>query len=243
MLEELLNTNGYNKIEMKAMFGHVSSDPTVTGFSDKFHKSIMTLNDEIVNGKPLLEFFPQFSRAKTANIHTYTFSTKGYVPNDLYVPFADKLESTLVELHTLGHSYDGIVIGGKAFDDNLIQVLKDAEEFGVPWTNDSGNRFLSTSTSDEVAEHFIKMSEDEIVSGAKKAVKLEIVSKKGIYVDDISRYGTNLLEGAPNNTGPVQLEVLMNRTAEYNVVNYFPETMFLDDGTEIEVLRFILEEI
>ena len=73
--------------------------------------------------------------------------------------------------------------------------------------------YMSTSKQESVAEGFVELTEQWANGGEKVAVIQRVISKTGVYIDDISDWGKNLGNVRHPNANPkvkVQEEVLLN---------------------------------
>jgi hypothetical protein len=101
------------------------------------------------------------------------------------------------------------VFSGKTYslaDFNTIFVNGIGKE--VPFTG-----FVSSSKLESVAEGFVDLSKQWVNSPDKVAVIRRIISKEGVYIDDISDWGKNLGKARHSNEPiaiQIQEEVLMN---------------------------------
>lgn len=81
-------------------------------------------------------------------------------------------------------------------------------------TEHTYNGYMSTSKSESVAEGFIDLTKQWVSDGGEKiAVIQRVISKNGVYIDDISDWGKNLGKINHPTANPkvqIQEEVLLN---------------------------------
>jgi hypothetical protein len=126
------------------------------------------------------------------------------------------------------------VYSGKTFDKNYF----DATFIGGTGKEISYTSFVSSSLDESVAEGFIKLTAQHAGEGKKVAVIQRIISKTGVYIDDLSDWGSNLGRIRHADMPPnvqIQKEVLMNPGRFRQKSEPIP---IMENGTQVTIDGF-----
>lgn len=169
----------------------------------------------------LLNNIPEILQEEVIAFHRYTvssFSMNGHLNAGQQLvgfeaEFRSLLRSGINQLQNSARKHVGNLFRGQSLPENLI-----LEKYVLPFQQGqvlggpvyvTENAFLSTTRSNQIADNFIQQS---LTRGGddhtKRHVLFHINSKTGVYIDDVSNYGTNFCAANPSCTG-IQEEVLM----------------------------------
>jgi len=163
----------------------------------------------------------------TVNNFELTIASYGNGYTSVQQSWVNLIESGLNKMRST-KSFTGTVYRGSNLTSDHLQPFINA------WQSASKNitipPFQSTSKLENIADDFINFN----TSVNKTEVMFEIQSKSGVYIDDISDYGKNLV----NTRHPGRLaqeEVILNKNGSYRIDNL--STITKSDGT----IRYIIE--
>ena len=163
----------------------------------------------------------------TVNNFELTIASYGNGYSSVQNSWINLLESGLNKMRPT-KGFTGLVYRGSNLTADHLQPFINA------WQSTSKNitipPFQSASKLESIADDFINFN----TSVNKTEVMFEIQSKSGVYIDDISDYGKNLV----NSRHPGRLaqeEVILNKNGVYRIDNL--STITRSDGT----IRYIIE--
>jgi hypothetical protein len=182
----------------------------------------------------LMQYSAGASIDEVSAIHRYTvnnFELTSAAYNGGYSTvqqsWVNLIESGLNKMRST-KSFTGTVYRGSNLTSEHLQLFLDA------WQTTSKNitipPFQSTSKLESIADDFINFN----TAANKTEVMFEIQSKTGIYIDDISDYGKNLVDS--RHSGRLaQEEVILYKNGKFRIDNL--STITKSDGT----IRYIIE--
>ncbi len=181
-----------------------------------------------------------------AAIHTYTYNGDVVLKSmrnenetiidavvfDAYQTKVYGLMNTgMTKLRLTSRLNSGYVIRGRTFKLQDFETLFKSGQTNVPLKG-----VVSTTTERAVAEHFLPKSGNHLPSPKVKVI-MKIKSKKGVYVDDLSEYGVNLVQKYPKEIR--QYEVIL----EEGYFKQIGQPILLKTENKIDWYEIELEEL